>query len=101
MVIFTIPYLTTQAIGAGIMIQNMTAISWQVGAAVTMVAIMFYVLSCGIKATALTDVIQVIIMILALVLAVVFIAISLVGFEVANTAPFNAKPELFTRPGGY
>lgn len=100
MVIFTIPYLATQAIGAGILIQNMTSISWQVGAAITMVIIMFYVLSGGMRGSGWTDVIQGVIMILALVLAVVFIAASLGGFEAANTAAFDAAPKLFTRPGG-
>jgi SSS family solute:Na+ symporter len=100
MVIFTIPYLATQAIGAGILIQNMTAVSWQIGAVITMVVIMLYVLSGGMKAIAWTDAIQGIIMIFAVVLAFVFIAISLGGFEAANTAAFNVKPELFTRPGG-
>lgn len=100
MVVFTIPYLATQAIGAGILIQNMTAISWQVGAAITMIIIMFYVLSGGMRGSGWTDVIQGVIMILALVLAVVFVAASLGGFEAANTAAFNAAPDLFTRPGG-
>ena len=100
MVVFTIPYLAIQAIGAGIIIQNMTNISWQVGAIVTMIVIMFYVLSGGMRGSGWTDVIQGIIMILAMVLAVVIIAINLGGFEAANTAAYNANPELFTRPGG-
>jgi solute:Na+ symporter, SSS family len=100
MVIFTIPYLATQAIGAGILIENMTGVVWQAGAIVTMVVIMFYVISGGMRGSGWTDVIQGILMILALTLAVVFIAINLGGFESANTAAFNAKPELFTRPGG-
>mgnify|MGYP000250470217 CR=1 FL=1 len=39
MVVFTIPYLAVQAIGAGIIIQNMTNIGWQVGAIVTMLSL--------------------------------------------------------------
>jgi len=101
MVIFTIPYLATQAIGAGILIENMTGILWQIGAIITMIVIMFYVISGGMRGSGWTDVIQGVIMILALTLAVVFIAISLGGFEAANTAAYNAKPELFGRPGGY
>jgi SSS family solute:Na+ symporter len=100
MVIFTIPYLATQAVGAGYLIQNMTNITWEVGAVVTMIAIMLYVLSGGMRGSGWTDVIQGVIMIIALTLAVVFIAIELGGFEAANTAAFQAKPELFTRPGG-
>ncbi|RLI59481.1 MAG: sodium:solute symporter family protein [Candidatus Asgardarchaeum californiense] len=100
MVVFTIPYLAVQAIGAGIIIQNMTNIGWQVGAIVTMIVIMFYVLSGGMRGSGWTDVIQGIIMILAMVFAVVIIAINLGGFEAANTAAYNANPEMFTRPGG-
>ncbi len=100
MVIFTIPYLATQAIGAGYLIQNMTNITWQIGAVMIMLGIMLYVLYGGMRGSGWTDVIQGIVMILALSLAVIFIAISLGGFEAANTAAFKAKPELFTRPGG-
>lgn len=101
MVIFTIPYLATQAIGAGVLIENMTGIVWQVGAVITMIVIMFYVLSGGMRGSGWTDVIQGIIMILALSIAVIFIAINLGGFEAANMASYNVKPELFSRPGGY
>jgi len=100
MVIFTIPYLATQAVGAGYLIQNMTDFSWQIGAIFTMVVIMFYVLFGGMRGSGWTDVIQGIIMISALTIAVVVIAINLGGFEAANTASYNANPELFTRPGG-
>ena len=101
MVIFTIPYLATQAIGAGFLIQNMTDITWQIGAIITMIAIMCYVLSGGMRGSGWTDVIQGVIMILALTLAVVFIAVELGGFEAANTAAFNSNPNHFERPGGY
>jgi len=100
MVIFTIPYLAIQAIGAGIIIQNMTNISWQIGAVLIMIIIMFYVLFGGMRGSGWTDVIQGIVMILAMVSAVVVIAINLGGFEAANTAAYNANPELFARPGG-
>ena len=99
MVIFTIPYLATQAIGAGMLIQYMTDISWQIGAVITMIVIMVYVLSGGMRGSGWTDVLQGIIMIIAMTMAVVFIAVSLGGFEAANTAAYAARPELFTRPG--
>ena len=99
MVIFTIPYLATQAIGAGNLIQNMTDISRQIGAIVTMILIMLYVLSGGMRGSGWTDIIQGIIMIIALTLAVVIIAINLGGFEAANIASYNARPDLFNRPG--
>jgi len=100
MVIFTIPYLAVQAIGAGIIIQSMANIGWQVGAVITMIIIMFYVLFGGMRGSGWTDIIQGIVMILAMLFAVVLIAINLGGFEAANIAAYNVKPELFTRPGG-
>jgi SSS family solute:Na+ symporter len=100
MVIFTIPYLATQAIGAGMIIQYMTDISWQIGAIITMVVIMIYVLSGGMRGSGWTDVVQGLIMIIAMTVAVVFVAVSLGGFEAANTAAYAANPELFARPGG-
>ena len=101
MVIFTIPYLATQAIGAGYLINYMVpGITWQIAAIVTMIIIMVYVLSGGMRGSGWTDVIQGVIMIIAMSLAVVFVAIGLGGFESANTAAFSSAPELFTRPGG-
>jgi len=101
MVIFTIPYLAIQAIGAGILIEYVTGnISWQIGAIITMIVIMVYVLSGGMRASGWTDVIQGVIMILAMTVAVIFIAVNLGGFENANNLAYSASPNLFTRPGG-
>jgi SSS family solute:Na+ symporter len=99
MVIFTIPYLATQAIGAGMLIEYMTDISWQIGAIITMIVIMVYVLSGGMRGSGWTDVIQGFIMIIAMSLAVIFVAVSIGGFEAANTASYVINPELFSRPG--
>jgi SSS family solute:Na+ symporter len=101
MVVFTIPYLAVQAIGAGLLIQQVTGtIIWEIGAVITMIVIMIYVLTGGMRGSGWTDFIQGIIMVLALTLAVIFIAISLGGFENANILAFNSNPELFSRPGG-
>ena len=101
MVIFTIPYLAIQAIGAGLLIQQVTGtIIWQIGAIITLIVIMVYVLSGGMRGSGWTDFIQGIIMILALTIAVIFVADSLGGFENANIMAFNNSPELFSRPGG-
>jgi SSS family solute:Na+ symporter len=101
MVIFTIPYLATQAIGAGLIIENVTNsfITWQFGAILTMIIIMVYVLFGGMRGSGWTDLIQGVIMIIAMVLAVVFISNSLGGFENANLLAFQERPDLFTRPG--
>jgi solute:Na+ symporter, SSS family len=99
MVVFTIPYLAVQAIGSGLIIESMTSLDWQIGAIITVCVITFYVLSGGMRASGWTDLIQGLIMIFALVIAVVFIAVNLGGFEQANLNALNANPDLFTRPG--
>jgi SSS family solute:Na+ symporter len=100
MVVFTIPYLATQAIGAGLLIQSMTEIGWQIGAIITMLIIMVYVLLGGMRGSGWTDVIQGIIMISALSLSVIIISHNLGGFEAANTEVLKNNPQLLTRPGG-
>ena len=76
MVIFTIPYLATQAIGAGLIIENVSnsLITWQIGAILTMLIIMVYVLFGGMRGSGWTDVIQGILMISAMLLAVIFVS---------------------------
>jgi SSS family solute:Na+ symporter len=102
MVIFTIPYLATQAIGAGLIIENVTnsIVTWQFGAILTMLIIMIYVLFGGMRGSGWTDLIQGILMILAMILAIIFISNSLGGFNNANLMSFKARPDLFIRPGG-
>jgi SSS family solute:Na+ symporter len=102
MVIFTIPYLATQAIGAGLIIENVTnsAVTWQIGAISTMLIIMIYVIFGGMRGSGWTDLIQGVIMIIAMILAIIFISNSLGGFANANMMAFEARPDLFTRPGG-
>ena len=101
MIIFTIPYLAVQAVGAGILIQYVSGtISWQIGAVATIFVIMFYVLLGGMRGSGWADVFQGVIMITAMTFAVVFVAVSLGGFENANLMAYNANPVLFTRPGG-
>lgn len=101
MIIFTIPYLAVQAVGAGILIQYVSGtISWQIGAVATIFVIMFYVLLGGMRGSGWADVFQGVIMISAMTFAVIFVAINLGGFENANLLAYNANPILFTRPGG-
>jgi len=101
MVIFTIPYLAVQAVGAGILIQYATgSLSWQIGAVATIAVIMFYVMLGGMRGSGWADVFQGVLMITAMTFAVVFVAVSLGGFEQANLMAYHANPVLFTRPGG-
>jgi SSS family solute:Na+ symporter len=101
LVIFTIPYLATQAIGAGFLIMQLTesVISWQVGAVGTMLVLMVYTFFGGMRGSGWTDVVQGVLMIVALVFAFVFVAVGMGGVSVANAASFAQAPELFARPG--
>jgi len=100
MVLFTIPYLAIQAIGAGFILNIMfPQISVKAGAILIMVAITLYVISGGMKAAGWTDVFQGGIMILAMILAFLFIAHSLGGVEKASITSYETMPSLFSRPG--
>ncbi len=101
LVLFTIPYLATQAIGAGLLLEYVTngIVLWKMGAVITMVIIMLYVLFGGMRGSGWTDVLQGCIMIFALVLAVFWIAQGLGGVQQANLLSFQQNPDLFSRPG--
>jgi len=101
MVIFTIPYLATQAIGAGMLLDYVTkgGFPWMIGSIITMIVIMVYVLFGGMRGSGWTDVIQGVIMTFALILAVVFVAQGIGGFEQAGIQASQMSPNSFSRPG--
>jgi len=101
MVIFTIPYLTLQPIGAGYIIETMTQgqIPYFVGAAISTFFIVLYVFLGGMRSVAFTDVLQGILMLVLIILAVVVIAEGLGGFSEANRTVYEIKPALFDRQG--
>ncbi len=102
MVLFTIPYLAIQPIGAGYLLAELTdgTIPYFGGAVLLTFCMVFYVFLGGMRSVALTDVFQGAMMFVLMVLAVVFVASALGGFEVANTRVFSVRPELFSRSGG-
>jgi len=101
MVIFTLPYLALQPIGAGYLLEKLTRgqIPYFVGATILTFAIVFYVFIGGMKSVALTDVLQGILMSGLMIVAVVAIAEGLGGFSQANETVYALKPELFSRNG--
>lgn len=101
MVIFILPYLTLQPIGAGYILENLTAgqIPYFIGATLLTLAIVFYVCIGGMNSVALTDVFQGILMFVLMLVALIAIATSLGGIGEANQAVYGLKPELFTRQG--
>ena len=101
MVIFTLPYLALQPIGAGYLLEKLTGgqIPYFIGATILTFAIVFYVFIGGMKSVALTDVLQGILMSGLMIVAVIAIAQGLGGFSQANETVYSLKPELFSRNG--
>ncbi len=101
MVIFTLPYLALQPIGAGYLLENLTngQIPYFAGATFLTLVIVVYVFTGGMKSVALTDVLQGVLMFILILLAVFMIAHSLGGITEANRTAYRIKPELFSRQG--
>ncbi len=101
MVIFTLPYLALQPIGAGYLIENLTngQIPYFAGASLLTFVIVFYVFMGGMKSVALTDVMQGILMFILIIVALLTVAHNLGGISQANLTVHELKPELFLRGG--
>ena len=101
MLTFTLPYLALQPIGAGYLLESMTggAVPFGVGAVLLTLVIVAYVVTGGMKAVALTDVLQGILMFLLMSLAFGAIAHGLGGVGQVNQLLRSQTPELFSGAG--
>ncbi|MGC9308421.1 MAG: sodium:solute symporter family transporter [Thermoplasmatota archaeon] len=100
MSLFTIPYLAIQAVGAGYILEMLVpGFDMKIGAIAAVGVICFYVLSGGMRASGWTDVVQGVLMVVAMVAAVAFVGHSLGGLEQASLAARDVAPSLFARPG--
>lgn len=99
MVVFTLPYLALQPIGAGYMLQGLLGVPYQFGAALVVLVGLGYILLAGMRGDAWTDLLQGAIMLVGV--AIIFFAVlrALGGFSGAHTRLFAERPELFSRPG--
>ncbi|MGD9962338.1 MAG: sodium/solute symporter [Thermoplasmata archaeon] len=102
MVVFTLPYIATQAIGGGIALTQLTdgEVSYELGAVIVTVVVVAYVTIGGMRADAYTDVLQGVMMLVTLLAAVGIVSAGLGGFTEANTRLAEEFPELVSRPGG-
>ncbi len=102
MVVFTLPYLATQAIGGGIALNQLTddEISYELGAVIVTVVVLLYVTIGGMRADAYTDVLQGVLMIVTMLAAVGIVSSGLGGFTTANERLATEWSDLVTRPGG-
>jgi len=99
MVVFTLPYLATQAIGGGIAINQLTEgeVSYELGAVIVTAVILVYVTVGGMRADAYTDVLQGVLMLVTMLAAVGIVSAGLGGFTEANSRLAEALPDLVTR----
>lgn len=101
-VLFTLPYIATQAIGGGIALRTLTdgAISFEMGAVIVTIVIAAYLMLGGMRSDVLTDLLQGVMMVVVALAAVGFVSYGLGGFQEANAAAYDAVPALFSLPGG-
>ncbi len=101
MVVFTLPYLAIQPIGAGYLLAELTGgtIPYFSGAILLTVCMVVYVFLGGMRGVAATDVLQGALMFLLMLLAIAVIGRALGGIGAANATVFESNPALFSREG--
>jgi SSS family solute:Na+ symporter len=99
MIIFTLPYISLQAIASGKSLNSLIGIPYLSGALLITVFVVLYVAMGGLRSIVWTDLIQGIMMIVFILAAFLIISGKSGGFASTNEAVFAKKPELFSRPG--
>ena len=105
LVIFTLPYLATQPMGAGILLETLSGgeIPYFTGAFMLTCVMITYLIMGGMKSSAMTDVFQGILMFAILAIFVIgfFIHEDIGGFSEAGQSLWDNKPEKFIREGNF
>lgn len=99
MIVFTLPYLATQAVASGRALETLAGVPYPVGAALVTGTSVLVVALGGMRSDAWTDVVQGLMMVLFTAAAFVLIARANGGFTAANARAYTAEPALFARPG--
>jgi len=99
MIVFTLPYLATQAVASGRALETLAGVPYPVGAALVTGTSVLVVALGGMRSDAWTDVVQGLMMVLFTAAAFVLIARANGGFAAANARAYEAEPALFSRPG--
>ena len=101
MVIFTLPYLALQPIGAGYIISNLTdgEVPYFVAASLITAFIVLYVYLGGMRTVAWTDVLQGVMMFSLIAAALFMITRGMGGLGQANTQALAQQPGLFSAQG--
>jgi SSS family solute:Na+ symporter len=100
MVVFTLPYIALQPMGAGYALRELAGVPYEWGAGIVIVIGVAYVLLGGLRGDVLTDALQGLLMLFALAALLVGVARALGGFAAAGARIAAAAPELLGRPGG-
>ena len=105
LVVFTLPYLATQPMGAGILLETLSGgdIPYFTGAFLLTCVMITYLILGGMKSSAMTDVFQGILMFTILIMFVFgfFIHDDIGGFSEAGKSLWDSKPEKFIREGNF
>ena len=105
LVVFTLPYLATQPMGAGILLETLSGgeIPYFTGALLLTCVMIIYLVIGGMKSSAMTDVFQGILMFSILIIFVIgfFIHEDIGGFGEAGQSLWDNKPEKFVREGNF
>ena len=105
LVIFTLPYLATQPMGAGILLETLSGgeIPYFTGALLLTCVMIIYLVLGGMKSSAMTDVFQGVLMFSILIIFVLgfFIHKDIGGFSEAGQSLWENKPEKFVREGNF
>ena len=101
MLVFTLPYLALQIVGAGYLLEQLTGgdIQYFYGACLLTFFTIIYVFLGGMNSVAKTDLKQGILAFSVMLLAVVWISQNLGGLSVAHEKLMELKPALFEREG--
>jgi len=105
LVVFTLPYLATQPMGAGILLETLSGgeIPYFTGALLLTCVMIVYLVLGGMKSSAMTDVFQGILMFSILIIFVIgfFIHEDIGGFNEAGQSLWDNKPEKFVRENNF
>ena len=105
LVIFTLPYLATQPMGAGILLETLSngEIPYFTGACLLTLVMVSYLILGGMKSSALTDVFQGTLMFIILIIFVFtfFMNDEIGGFSKGGEKLWNNSPEKFVREGNF
>jgi len=105
LVVFTLPYLATQPMGAGILLETLSGgeIPYFTGALLLTCVMIVYLVLGGMKSSAMTDVFQGILMFSILIIFVLgfFLHEDIGGFGEAGRELWENKPEKFVREGNF